>query len=106
MSVFISFDNGKEFLYLPHSEDDTRSLRIGPSAFVYEIDLEGFIKVSIENPQGGTPWSTLDTDQLTVRVYQSRLDLEPYQQKGLDLEDEIVFAMLTDQYHDNLLTVW
>ncbi len=106
ISVFISFDNGEEFLYLPHSEEDVRSLRRGPSTFVYEIDLEGLIKVSIQNPQGGTPWSTLDMDQFTVRVYESSLDLEPYQEKGLDLEDEIVFGMLTDQYQDNYLTVW
>ena len=105
-SVFISFNDGEEFLYLPHADEDARSLKKGTSAFVYAIDLEGLIKVSIRNPQGGTPWSNLDIDQFTLRVYHTDLDLDPYQQQGLDLEDEIVFGFLTEQYLDNQLTVW
>lgn len=106
LSVFIAFDDSEDYAYLPYKEEDIRTLQKGSSKLTYDIDGEGKVKIVIRNPNGGSPWSTLGADQLKLRMYYSTVDISPYQAQGLDLEDEFVFRVLTEQYLDNDLTVW
>lgn len=107
LSVFMSFDDSDEFIYLPESEEDVRSIRKGANEMTYEIDPMGMIKVVIQNPNGGTPWSTMDVDKIQVKQYFLTSNVAPLNDWGMNLEDEETLSALnslTQQYVQEQLT--
>ena len=74
--VYLNIDQEEDIYLIPHYEDFIK-LNINENLISYGINAENKVEVYLQNPRGGSPWSTLTFTHFSISYKISREEFGP-----------------------------